>query len=104
MPGFVDEVYAHSAVGGKFLAILKCNKTSALDDGRARQAALVAFGIYSQLKNVILVDSDVDIFGIPGVSGHVLDPSQQPAYNPFLPARSCARPVRTSFRRLCPLG
>jgi UbiD family decarboxylase len=107
MPGFVDEVYAHSAGGGKFLAIVKCNKTSALDDGRARQAALVAFGVYSELKNVILVDADVDIFdsddvlwamqtrmqgdrdiiAIPGVSGHVLDPSQQPAYDPSLPAK-----------------
>ena len=105
MPGFVPEVDAHSAGGGKFLAILKCDKKTAFDDGRARQAALLAFGIYSELKNIILVDSDVDIFdtddmlwamqtrmqgdmdiNIPGVSGRVLDPSQQPEYNPALPA------------------
>jgi len=106
MPGFVSEVYAHSAGGGKFLAILKCNKKSAFDDGRARHAAILALGIYSELKNVIVVDSDVDIFdtddvlwamqtrmqgdmdiiNIPGVAGHVLDPSQQPEYNPALPA------------------
>jgi len=107
MPGFVTAVYAHSAGGGKFLAILQCRKQSALDDGRARQAALLAFGVYSELKNVILVDTDVDLFDsndvlwamqtrlqsdrdilvIPGGSCHVLDPSQTPDYNPALPAR-----------------
>ncbi|MBF6193673.1 UbiD family decarboxylase [Nocardia implantans] len=107
MPGFVTEVYAHSAGGGKFLAILKCAKQSAFDDGRARQAALLAFGVYSELKNVVLVDTDVDIFDtddvlwamqtrmqgnrdiitVPAVAGHVLDPSQQPAYDPSLPAK-----------------
>lgn len=107
MPGLVTEVYAHSAGGGKLLAILKCDKRSAFDDGRARQAALVALGVYRELKNVIVVDADVDIFDtddvlwamqtrmqgdrdiitIPGVAGHVLDPSQRPEYDPALPAR-----------------
>lgn len=107
MPGFVTEVYAHSAGGGKFLAILKCHKTRPFDDGRARQAGIVALAVYSELKNVILVDEDVDIFDtddvlwamqtrmqnnrdiitIPGVAGHVLDPSQQPEYDPTLPAK-----------------
>jgi 4-hydroxy-3-polyprenylbenzoate decarboxylase len=107
MPGVITEVYAHSSGGGKFLAILKCNKQSDFDDGRARQAALLAFGVYSELKNIILVDQDVDIFDtndvlwamqtrlqgdkdilvIPGVSCHVLDPSQSPDYNPSLPAK-----------------
>ena len=107
MPGFVTEIYAHPAGGGKFLSILKVNKKSAFDDGKARQAALVAFGAYAELKNVILVDADVDIFdsgdvlwamttrmqgdvdiiNIPGVSCHVLDPTQSPEYNPRLPAR-----------------
>ncbi|WP_405166631.1 UbiD family decarboxylase domain-containing protein [Nocardia sp. NBC_01499] len=107
LPGFVSEVYAHSAGGGKFLAVMKCLKRKPLDDGRVRQAALVALGTYSELKNLIMVDEDVDIFDtddvlwamttrmqgdtdivvIPGVSGHVLDPSQSPAYNPRLPAR-----------------
>lgn len=107
MPGLVTEVHAHTAGGGEFLAVLKCAKSSAFDDGRARQAALVAFGVYAELKNVILVDRDVDIFDtddvlwamqtrmqgdvdiitIPGVAGHVLDPTQGPDYNPALPAR-----------------
>ena len=129
MPGFISEVYAHSAGGGKFLAILKCNKKSAFDDGRARQAALLAFGIYSELKNVILVDEDVDIYdsddilwammtrfqgnrdliAIPGVSCHVLDPSQSPDYDPSLSTRGltsksifdCTAPfhLRDKFKR-----
>lgn len=107
MPGFIREVHAHTAGGGKFLVVLKCHKTTPFDDGRARQAAIVALAVYSELKNVILVDDDVDIFDsddvlwamqtrmqgnrdiitIPGVAGHVLDPTQQPAYDPTLPAR-----------------
>ncbi|AFS14469.1 MULTISPECIES: UbiD family decarboxylase [Mycobacterium avium complex (MAC)] len=122
MPGFVTDVYSHSAGGGKFLAILKCNKTKAFDDGRARQAALVALGVYSELKNVILVDSDVDIFDtddvlwamqtrmqgdrdiltIPGVAGHVLDPSQQPAYDPTLPAKGTT--CKTIFDATAPFN
>ncbi|MDE1178285.1 MAG: UbiD family decarboxylase [Edaphobacter sp.] len=107
MPGFIQKVYCHTAGGGKFLGILQCKKTKAYDDGRARQAALLAFGIYSEMKNVILVDEDVDIFdtddvlwamttrmqgntdilNIPGVACHVLDPSQTPEYDPSLPAK-----------------
>lgn len=120
MPGFISEVYAHSAGGGKFLAILKCHKQSAYDDGRARQAALLAFGTYSELKHVILVDDDVDIFdtndvlwamttrfqgdmdiiAIPGVSCHVLDPSQTAEYNPSLPARGTT--AKTIFDATAP--
>ncbi|GAA3614784.1 UbiD family decarboxylase [Nonomuraea rosea] len=106
-PGFVSEVYAHSSGGGKFLAVMKVNKSSDFDDGRARLAAMVAFGTYTELKNVILVDDDVDIFdtndvlwamqtrmqgnldiiAVPGLAGHVLDPSQTPEYDPRLPAK-----------------
>jgi 4-hydroxy-3-polyprenylbenzoate decarboxylase len=107
MPGFVSQVYAHTAGGGKLLAILQVNKRSALDDGRARQAAIIALGVYSELKHVMLVDEDVDPFDsddvlwamttrfqgdvstmlLPKVNGHVLDPSQTPEFNPALPAR-----------------
>ncbi len=107
MPGFVTGVYCHPAGGGKFLGIIQCQKKSAFDDGRARQAALLAFGIYSEMKNIILVDEDVDhfdtddvlwammtrmqgnidILNIPGVACHVLDPSQTPEYDPSLPAK-----------------
>ncbi|MDU0865234.1 UbiD family decarboxylase [Actinomyces urogenitalis] len=107
LPGLVTQVYAHTAGGGKLIAVLQVAKRSALDDGRARQAALVALATYHELKNVILVSQDVDVFDtddvlwamttrmvgdldiitIPGVCGHVLDPSQQPAYDPRLSAK-----------------
>jgi 4-hydroxy-3-polyprenylbenzoate decarboxylase len=107
MPGKVLNCYAHSAGGGKFLAILQLKKTAPLDDGRARQAALIALAAYHELKNVMVVDEDVDIFDtndvlwamttrcqgprstifIPGVIGHPLDPSQDPAFSPDIPTR-----------------
>lgn len=106
LPGFVKKVYAHTSGGGKLLAILQVAKRSALDQGKERQAALIALGVYSELKNVILVDDDVDPFdsddvlwamstrfqadvdqmNLPGVRGHVLDPSQRPDYSPAIPA------------------
>lgn len=107
LPGLLKNVYAHSAGGGKFLAILQLAKRSTADDGNARQAALIALAVYRELKNVILVDEDVDLFDsddvlwamqtrfqgdldtlfVPGVTGHVLDPSQTPQYNPKLSAK-----------------
>ncbi len=68
------------------------------------QAALLALATYSELKNIILVDEDVDIFDsddilwamttrmqgdvsittIPGIRGHQLDPSQTPEYSPSI--------------------
>ncbi|PLP17797.1 3,4-dihydroxybenzoate decarboxylase, partial [Klebsiella michiganensis] len=74
------------------------------DEGRQRQAALLAFSAFPELKHVILVDEDVDIFDsddvlwamqtryqgdvdtivIPGVRCHPLDPSQVPEYSPSI--------------------
>lgn len=102
LPGLVRQVHAHTCGGGKFVAIIQVAKRSDIDDGKARQAAIVALATYSELKNVILIDEDVDIWDtddvawamttrmvadtdiitIPGVLGHVLDPTQQPAYDP----------------------
>jgi 4-hydroxy-3-polyprenylbenzoate decarboxylase len=101
MPGRLQNVYAHTAGGGKFLAVMQFKKSIPSDEGRQRQAALIALSVYSELKNVILVDEDVDIFDnndvlwamttryqgdkstifIPGVIGHVLDPSQDQSFN-----------------------
>ncbi len=106
MPGRLKNIYAHSAGGGKYLAIMQFKKLSIHDEGRQRQAALVAFAAFSELKHVILVDPDVDIFDsndllwamttryqgdistvfIPGVRCHPLDPSQSKKFNPLLPA------------------
>lgn len=107
LPGFVKNVYAHTAGGGKFLAVLQVCQRSALDQGKARQAALIALAVYRELKNVIIVDEDVDPFDsddvlwamqtryqgnvdtifLPGITGHVLDPSQSPNYDTSIPAR-----------------
>jgi 4-hydroxy-3-polyprenylbenzoate decarboxylase len=104
MPGRLQNVYAHSAGGGKFLAVMQFKKSIPSDEGRQRQAALIALGVYSELKHVILVDEDVDIFDsndvlwamttryqgdvstifIPGVIGHVLDPSQDESFSPSI--------------------
>ena len=101
MPGRVQNVYAHSSGGGKFIAVIQFKKTVPSDEGRQRQAALLAFSAFPELKQVILVDEDVDIFDtndvlwamttrmqadvdivtIPGVRCHPLDPSNDPACN-----------------------
>lgn len=62
IPGFLQNVYAHTAGGGKFLGILQVKKRQPSDEGRQGQAALIALATYSELKNIILVDEDVDIF------------------------------------------
>lgn len=104
MPGLLQNVFAHTAGGGKFLAVLQFKKSSPVHEGRQRQAALLAFSAFPELKHVILVDEDVDIFDtddvlwamqtryqgdvstvfIPGVRCHPLDPSQVPAYSPSI--------------------
>ncbi|WP_114193291.1 UbiD family decarboxylase [Edaphovirga cremea] len=107
IPGFLQNVYAHTAGGGKFLAVLQVKKRQATDEGRQGQAALIALATYYELKNVILVDEDVDPFDsddvmwamstryqgdvsttfLPGIRGHQLDPSQMPDYSPSIRAR-----------------
>jgi len=104
LPGRLLNVYAHSAGGGKYLAVLQFKKSVPSDEGRQRQAALLAFAAFSELKHVILVDEDVDLFDsndvlwalntryqgdldtvfLPGFRCHPLDPSQSPDYNPAL--------------------
>lgn len=104
LPGKVTNVYAHPSGGGKYMAILQCRKTVHTDEGKQRQAALLAFSAFPELKHVILVDEDVDIFDtsdvlwamntrfqgdqdiitIPGVRCHPLDPSSNPAYSPSI--------------------
>ncbi|WP_112179781.1 MULTISPECIES: UbiD family decarboxylase [Paraliobacillus] len=104
MPGRLLNVYAHSAGGGKYMAVLQFKKSQPSDEGRQRQAALLAFSAFSELKHVFLVDEDVDPFDsndvlwamttryqgdidtitIPGVRCHPLDPTESPEYSPFI--------------------
>jgi 4-hydroxy-3-polyprenylbenzoate decarboxylase len=107
MPGRVLNVYAASPGGGKYMAVLQFKKTIPSDEGRQRQAALLAFSAFPELKHVFLVDEDVDPFDmndvlwalntryqgnldtifIPGVRCHPLDPSQTHEYNASIPDR-----------------
>jgi 4-hydroxy-3-polyprenylbenzoate decarboxylase len=104
LPGLLQNVYAHSSGGGKYLAVLQVKKSIPSDEGRQRQAALLAFSSFSELKHVILVDEDVDPFDtndvlwamttrfqadvdlipIPGVRCHPLDPSNNPEMSPSI--------------------
>ena len=104
MPGKLKNVYCASCGGGKYLAVLQFQKSQPSDEGRQRQAALLAFSAFSELKNVFLVDEDVDCFDmsdvlwamntrcqadvdivtIPGVRCHPLDPSNNPAMSPSI--------------------
>jgi len=106
MPGKLMNVYAHPAGGGKLMAVLQFRKTKPTDEGRERQAALLAFSAFSELKHVFLVDEDVDPFDssdvlwalttryqgdfdtifIPGVRCHRADPSSTVEYSPFIRA------------------
>jgi 4-hydroxy-3-polyprenylbenzoate decarboxylase len=107
MPGRLVNVYAPSAGGGKYMAVIQFRKLDESDEGRQRQAALLAFSAFSELKHVFLVDEDVDPFDmsdvlwamntryqgnldtvfLPGVRCHPLDPSESPAYNQSIPYR-----------------
>jgi gallate decarboxylase subunit C len=126
MPGRLRNVYAHPAGGGKYLAILQFRKAAESDEGRQRQAALAAFAAFPELKHVILVDEDVNIYDtndvlwamttryqgdvstvfIPGVRCHPLDPSQSPDFNPAIPNQGvscktifdCTAPFRIKER------
>lgn len=107
MPGRLLNVYAAAPGGGKYMAVLQFKKGQPSDEGRQRQAALLAFSAFPELKHVFLVDEDVDPFDlrdvlwalntrfqgnldtifIPGVRCHPLDPSQSPDYNASIPDR-----------------
>lgn len=104
MPGRLQNVYCSSAGGGKYMAVLQFRKITQSDEGRQRQAALLAFSAFSELKTIFLVDEDVDCFDmndvlwamntrfqgdqdiitLPGVRCHPLDPSSDPQYSPMI--------------------
>ena len=102
IPGKVTNVYNPPAGGGKLMSILQIHKETEADEGIQRQAAILALSAFKELKTVILVDDDVDIFDmndvmwtlntrfqgdkdiivLPGMRNHPLDPSERPEYNP----------------------
>ena len=118
-PGRLRNVYCHSAGGGKYLAILQFReaapRATKAASGRPRSPPSPRS---PELKHVILVDEDVDIFDsndvlwamttryqgdvstvfIPGVRCHPLDPSQSPRLQPVdsAPRHLAARPSSTA--------
>lgn len=110
LPSKCLNVYNAPFGGGKYVTIIQFKKSVPSDEGRQRQAALLAFSAFAELKHVILVDEDVDIFDIndvmwamttrfqadadlipiPGVQCHPLDPSNDPKYNVHLRIRGNA--------------
>ncbi|WPC17000.1 UbiD family decarboxylase [Pediococcus inopinatus] len=102
IPGKVLNVYNPPAGGGKLMTIMQIRKENEADEGIQRQAALLAFSSFKELKTVFLVDEDVDIFDmndvvwtintrfqadqdivvLPGMRNHPLDPSERPEYDP----------------------
>lgn len=109
-PGKIRNVYCASSGGGKYIAVIQFQKKVPSDEGRQRQAALLVFASFAELKHVFLVDEDVDCFDmedvlwamttrfqadrdlilIPGVQCHPLDPSNQPEYSPLIRAKGNA--------------
>lgn len=61
MPGRLKNVYAPSC-GGKYMVVMQFQKSMPSDEGRQRQAALLDFSAFSELKHVILVDEDYQKF------------------------------------------
>lgn len=102
IPGKVVNVYNPPAGGGKLMTIMQIHKDDEADEGIQRQAAILAFSAFKELKTVILVDDDVDIFDmndvmwtmntrfqgdkdimvLSGMRNHPLDPSERPEYDP----------------------
>jgi UbiD family decarboxylases len=93
--------YCSHCGGGKLTAFLQFKKDSVMDDAKTRQAGIAAFTAFHELKNVYLVDEDVNILderdvlwamttrfqgthsiiSIPNLNCHVLDPSQSPEFS-----------------------
>jgi len=110
MPGKLQNVYCASSGGGKYIAVMQFKKSVPSDEGRQRQAALLAFSAFAELKHIFLVDEDVDCFDIkdvmwamttrfqadldivpiPGVQCHPLDPSNSPEYSATIRAKGVA--------------
>lgn len=101
LAGKVKNVHCPAGGGGKLMAILQIRKETPADEGKQKQAALLAFGACAELKNVFLVDEDVDIFDpndvmwafntrfkpeldmsvISNVRCHISDPTQKKEYD-----------------------
>jgi 4-hydroxy-3-polyprenylbenzoate decarboxylase len=100
----IINAYCSSAGGGYLLLFLQFRKECEQHDGMVKQAALAVFGAFRMIKQIVLVDEDVDVFNeqdvwwamttrfqadidlttISNVQGFPLDPSQNPDYSPII--------------------
>lgn len=100
----VVNAYCSPAGGGYLLLFLQFHKRSEQDDGMVRQTGLAVFGAFKMIKQIVLVDEDVDVFSeedvwwamttrfqvdqdlitLSNVLGFPLDPSQTPDYSPSI--------------------
>ncbi|PPC91362.1 MAG: carboxylyase [Methylobacter sp.] len=100
----VSNAYCSPAGGGYLLLFLQFQKQNELDDGMVRQAALAVFGAFKMIKQIVLVDADVNVFSeedvwwamttrfqvdvdlisVTNVLGFPLDPSQSPVFSPTI--------------------
>lgn len=105
LPGFVKNVYCPPSGGGKLNIIMQVCKENLKEEGYQRHAAVSALSVLPEVKNVILVDDDVDIFDaydvewalttrfrpdkdllvLPGLRGAIGDPTGKQIYDPALP-------------------
>jgi 4-hydroxy-3-polyprenylbenzoate decarboxylase len=104
LPGKLTGAYCPPCGGGKFNAVIQFCKNARPDEGTQRQAALGVLAVLPEVKNVFIVDEDVDIFDpydvqwalttrfrpdldlilIPGVRCHPGDPTEKQFYDPNL--------------------
>jgi 4-hydroxy-3-polyprenylbenzoate decarboxylase len=100
----VINAYCSPSGGGYLLLFLQFDKHSEQDDGMVRQAGLAVFGAFKMIKQIVLVDIDVNVFSeedvwwamttrfqvdrdlisVPNVLGFPLDPSQSSDYSPSI--------------------
>lgn len=100
----VRNVRAHSGGGGQLLLFVQLNKGSEQDDGVARRGGVATLSAFRMVKQVVLVDEDVDIFSdsdiwwamatrfqatrdtivLPNIQGFPLDPSQSKEFHSLL--------------------
>ena len=98
----IINAYCSTAGGGYLLLFLQFRKDCEQHDGLVKQAALAIFGVFRMIKQIVLVDEDVDVFNeqdvwwamtsrfqidtdlisLSNVQGFPLDPTQNPEYSP----------------------
>ncbi len=100
----INNAYCSPSGCGYLLLFLQFEKNSEQDDGMVRQAGLAVFGAFKMIKQIVLVDNDVDVFSeqdvwwamttrfqvnqdlisVPNILGFPLDPSQSPDFSPSI--------------------